>query len=472
MLRIDKIKTFRSHFILVLICSTLISCHTNQELSSSSDIAFTHVNVVPMDSAYVLEDQTVLIKDGIISEFGPSELMDIPEGVSIIDGENNYLLPGISDFHVHLRSKRELLSYLSYGVTTVLNMGGSEEGTSRIRTYKKMISDGSIIGPQIFTTGAILDGNPPIFSDESVALSTKDEAKSIVAKQKKDGYDFIKVYNNLTNDLLIAITEEADKQGIAVIGHLPRKDGRKQALQSSLKHGLKMIAHGEEYFFTFFYHEVDSLLDKGKVPYPDESEIPYLVQLSKDSKVAVTPNLSFLAMTRMQLDSIKVVHSDPELKYLSRDVIDKWVQGNPINRPNLERWDMREKAKYPFLLKLTKALHDGGVLLLLGTDSSEPGMFPGKSAQIELNELVKAGLTPYEALATGSLNAGKFINKHIPQAEHFGLIKPGYRADLILIDDNPLADVNSVSKLRGVMTSGKWFTIDELKSMRDNTISN
>lgn len=324
------------------------------------------------------------------------------------------------------------------------------------------------LAPQLFTTGPILDGDPPIFGGVSLAIYSTEEARRIVQEQKQKGYDFIKVYNNLSPDLLRAITDEAEAQGIAVIGHIPRKGGRDQALQRALNAGMEMIAHGEEYFFTFFNNQVDSLLNQGEIPYPDEREIPHLVKLTKEADVAVTPNLSFVAMTRIQLDSLGAVFSDSEIRYLSPEVLEMWKEQNPTNRSDLKRFDKREIAKYAFLKKFTKALEDGGVTLLLGTDSSAPGLFPGKSAHIELKELVNAGLTPYEALSTSTSNAGKFIYKNVTTPNPFGIIKAGYQADLILVKSNPLENISNVSKIIGVMEGGKWLSSEKLTQMRED----
>lgn len=430
--------------------------------------AFTNVNVVPMDSPRVLEEQTVIIKDGVIFEIGSSETVHVPEEAKIINGQGNYLLPGLTDFHIHLRSTDELVSYLAYGVTTVVHMSGAMNGAPELLYYKKQLNNHEMIGPRLLTTGPILDGNPPIFAGVSTSVSAPEEARRVVAEQKKQGYDFIKVYNNLSPDLLNAITGEAEVQGMSVIGHIPRMSGREQALQQALDAGMAMIAHGEEYFFTYFYSSVDSLLDRGQIPNPDENEIPVAVQITREAGTAVTPNLSFAAMTRKQLDSLDTIFSDFETRYLHPEVLEMWKEQNSTQRPDLERFDKREKAKYVFLKKLMKALNDAGVPLLLGTDASAPGLFPGQSAHVELCELVEAGLTPYEALAAGTRNAGKFINSHVSASEPFGVIEAGQQADLILAEGNPLENIYNASNIRGVMKGGRWFPIEQLAEMRNH----
>lgn len=179
------------------------------------------------------------------------------------------------------------------------------------------------------------------------------------------------------------------------------------------------------------------------------------------------PNLSFVAMTRRQLDDIEVVLADPETRYLHPDVLAMWQAQNFTRRSDLERFDRRERAKYPFLKKLTKALNDAGVPLLLGTDASAPALFPGRSAHVELRELVRAGLTPYEALATGTRNAGMFIGEHVRSARPFGTVAPGQQANLILVKENPLTDPDVTLDISGVMVQGRWLARAELDQARE-----
>lgn len=458
-------RSYKTSFFTILLLF-LLSTGCSGQLADANIVAFKNVNLVPMDSAYILADQTILIQDGIIREIGPASNVAIPEKAQIIEGKGRYLLPGLTDFHIHLRSTDELISYLSHGVTKVVHMSGAMSGAPDLLRYKKQLSNGEMIGPELFTTGPILDGDPPVFGGVSIALSTTSEAKQIVAEQKELGYDFIKIYNNLTPHLLTAVTDEAKAQEIAVIGHIPRKAGRDQALQQALDAGMNMIAHGEEYFFTYFYEDVDSLLDEGQIPHPDKSDIPAVVEMTQKAGAAVTPNLSFVAMTRKQLDNWEAVLADPEISYLHPEVLAMWKDQNPTNRSDLERFDKREQAKFVFLKALTKALEEGGVPLLLGTDASAPGLFPGQSAHTELHELVDAGLTPYEALATGTYNAGKFMRTQVPSTDPFGIIGVGYQADLILVEGNPLKEISNVSNIRGVMKEGRWFTRDQLNEMR------
>lgn len=460
------------HFLGIYI---LVSCSSaplpTAGIKDQQPLAFVHVNVIPMTESGVLEDQTVVIERGKITRIGPSASVRLPRNVSQIDGREKYLMPGLVDFHVHLRDESELLSYWVHGVTTVVHMAGPTGNVSDVLALRRRVSAGEVPGPNIYTTGRILDGDPAIFPGVSTVVSKPAEAKRIVEEQHRAGVDFIKVYNNLTSEALRAVVEAAHERGLAVIGHIPRRDGRPQALQTALAAGQDMIAHGEEFFFTYFYGETDSLVSSGLSPNPDLSKLSSVVRMVRQSQVAVTPNLSYVAMTQRQLENLDLVLSDSEARYLHPDVLAMWREQNPTRRRDLERFSLRERAKYAFLRELVPALQREGVLLLLGTDSSAAGMFPGKSAHLELRELVQTGLTPNQALATGTRNAGQFIKKHVRGADSFGTVAVGQRADLLLLNANPLAMIDNISQIAGVTVRGRWLSREQLEKMRSDAVA-
>lgn len=426
---------------------------------SGQPIAFVNVNVIPMDAERLLRNQTVIVQDGKISAVGFSNQVRIPENALKIEGRGQYLLPGLADMHVHIRDQKELISYLSYGVTTVLNMRGSPE----ILKLRTKIENNEIIAPAIFTASPLLDGDPPIWSGSgTIVITDPAQAQRVVVDQKKAGYDFIKVYNKLSPEVYIAIIEAAKQNNIAVVGHIPRQVGAERAINA----GQVMIAHGEELFFTYFGGPADKLNQAENRVKPDESKIPAIAKETFKARTAVTPNLSFIAATKSQLEDFSSVISNPEAKYLTPDVLRMWRSSNPNNRRDVEQFKEREKLKYPLVKALTKGFNDAGVLLLLGTDASAPGLFPGKSAHTELRELVGAGLTPFQALYIGTRNAGEFIATNVKSAAPFGTIRVGQKADLILLDENPLQDINAISKINGVMISGYWLPKAELQKLR------
>lgn len=455
-------------FLLFALCA---NCLSQQPAPAPGDpgrrpLAFVGVNVVAVAGGKALENQTVVVRGGKIERVGPARGVWPPADALRVDARGKYLMPGLVDFHAHLRDPSELLAYLAHGVTTVVHMSGPMGNVPDVLALRRQVAAGEVLGPRVYTTGRMLDGDPPIFRGVSVVVTTPEEARRAVAEQHGAGVDFVKVYNNLGPEEHRAAAEEAHRRGLAVLGHVPRRPGRPRALQAALAARQDMIAHAEELFFTYFYADTDALLDEGRPPRPDAARIPEAVRMVREGGAAVTANLSFSAMLLRQLDDLDAVFADEEFSYLHPSVAAMWREGNPTRRRDLARFSLRERAKYPFLQQLVRALAAGGVTILLGTDSSAPGMFPGQSAHTELRELVKAGLTPREALAAATLNPGRFIRSHVRGADTFGEVAGGARADLLLLEADPLRDVANASRIVGVVAGGRWLTKEELDRLR------
>ena len=429
--------------------------------------AIVNVNVVPMESERVLDAHTVLVAGDEVVAVGPAASLEVPAGADIIDGRGRYLMPGLIDAHVHLRSEGELLSYLRWGVTSIVNLSGSTADAPDPLEVRRRLEAGELPGPALYTSGPSMDGDPPIFAPVSEVVTTPGEARRAVARHVDRGYDFIKLYNNLEPAVVRAAIEAADARDRVVFGHIPREGGRERALERALDAGLDVISHAEEYFFTHAYEGVDSLLDAGAVPYRDPAGLSEMVRLTLEADAAVIPNLSFVEMTRRQLEDLESVLGDPEVRYLSEEVEEVWHRYNPTTRSDLGRFARRGRAKQQFVRQLTRALAEAGVPLLLGTDASLPGLFPGRSAHLELAELVTAGLSPYQALATATRTPGAFIARHAPGAPRFGTITAGSRADLVLVTGNPLQDVANAAAIDGVMARGQWYSPVDLDRLRE-----
>ena len=431
-------------------------------------LALDSVTIVDPATGRSVPGQTVLIRDGAIESVGAAGSVDVPEDARYVSLAGKYLLPGLIDFHVHLRSTSELLSYLRHGVTTVVQLSGGLGGAPDILQYRRELDTGQRVGPTLYASGPIIDGDPPLNPGVSVAVG--DEAETLVAvrAQSDAGYDLIKVYNRLPTDLLGPLVDEAHRLGMPVIGHVPRPDDRSTALQAALTSGLDVIAHGEEVFFTYFHAGVDSLLDLGRIPWRSTEDVDRVTGWLLDAGTAVIPNLSFVAATRTQLDSIDALWRDPEFEHLEPDVQRFWRTGGFAETvEDLERFSRRELAKEAFLDELTVAFQRAGVPLLLGTDASYVGLFPGTSAHLELARLVEAGLTTAEALAAATGTPGTFLYDHGLSAAPLGAITEGARADLLVLDADPLADIDAVSDIAAVVSRGRLYSMEELDRLRE-----
>jgi hypothetical protein len=284
-----------------------------------------------------------------------------------------------------------------------------------------------------------------------VAADSPAAARALVASQKQAGYDMLKVYQRLKPDVFDALVAAAREQHIAVVGHVPDQVGLERALRA----GQVLVAHG-----VFFGVAV---LDSAERY--DLRKLPALVALARQRGVAVTPNIDAefarLAVSEGRLDSIM---SSPETMYLARPVESGWRAQTP---EGVLRFAFPPKPAADFLMTLTKALADSGVLIVLGTDyPAIPGLFPGLGVGDELSNFVRAGLTPFQALSAATRNPGVFVARHIAESERFGEVREGYRADFVLLRANPLVDVANTRRPNGVMVRGRWMPTEAITQLR------
>ena len=181
-----------------------------------------------------------------------------------------------------------------------------------------------------------------------------------------------------------------------------------------------MAVHSEEFFFTYFKGP-RSTKDLDKSYRPDYSKIPALVEVLKENDISVIPNLAYAFADFIMWDDIDNLFSDTEIAYVSPALIrNEFHSGNINRRSNIENFVYRDQMKYNLSQELTREFQKNGILQLLGTDATQAGLFPGKSAHRELTELVKAGLSNYEALSIATKNAGIFVKNEIKSADNFG----------------------------------------------------
>jgi len=394
-------------------------------------IVIKNVNLITMRDDNIIPSQTVVIQDGRIKRVLESDSADIPPGATIIEGEGEkYLMPGLADMHIHLNRSSYLKLLVANGVTTVRNMWGKDFH----RILREDINHKQRVGPTIYSTGALLDGFPKYWP-QSTGIRTVEDARNAVHKTKEDGFDFVKVYDRLSEENYNAIISTARELDIPVVGHIPFKVGFYKAIEAG------------QYSFEHLYGATERTGDwmrkkKGNL-FKD-----YLEQ-SVDSGVWNCPTLvNFQIYEHDRSD----VESQPELKYMNSDTIEYWKKSPVI--------DLQDQGRQN-RLDTVKALNDAGANLVLGTDTPNSWAIPGFSIHGELSLLVESGLTPYEAIKTGTVNAAT----HMKKRSEFGTIEKGKRADLILCNANPFDDVANISSPTGVMTNGIWYPRAALDQM-------
>lgn len=416
-------------------------------LARAETIVFTDVNVVPMDRERVIARTTVIVRDGMIASIGIKA--KLPAGTPVIDGKGAWLVPGLADMHNHVTSRDDLTLLLANGVTTMLNMGEATNafaGRTRIA-----VNRGDVPGPYIFTA-FVVDGDPQY---GHFIVRTADEARAIVRLAKANGYSFIKVYTNLSAEAFAALADEAKAQEVAVVGHNVAAVG----LAKQLAAGQAMVAHVEE-FFTGFFPEPPA--DDQQAP-PDDARIVDAIALVKAHGAFVTSDLFTYRTIAAQFGkpaAVKAYLAAPEARYLS-----------PADRIDWARSSYQKKAvdlsrRVAFEARFVKAMADAGVPLIAGGDAPTiPGLVSGFALHDEIDAMLAAGLTPFQALSAATRTPGEFIAKTVPGAARFGVVAPGYRADLLLVAENPLEKPATLRAPLGAMANGRWHDAAALKAM-------
>lgn len=407
---------------------------TGRRIPSPPPIAFVDVTVIPMDQDRRLEHQTVVVRDGTIESVRPVSQARIPPGMQRVDGRGKFLIPGLADMHVHVDDTTDFLLYLAKGVTTVRNL----EGQPYHVEWREKINHGEMVGPTIFTSGPFT--NLP-------DIKTPEDARRTVMEQKAAGYDEIKIHGALdaeTYDTLAAVAKEA---GMPLVGHAPRN----LPFANLLRNHQDEISHAEEVLYTFFHSDVSD---------SSVARIPEVARMLAERRIWMTPTFVTYDRIYRQVANLDSLLADPATQYVTPFQLALWQRENnryirnwgPAGVPTLH-------ARRDFLFKLVRGLHQGGVPLMTGTDAIGPLWIPGWSLHEELRDFVQMGFTPYDALAAATRRPAEFLG----QAKVFGTIAPGMRADLVLLDRDPLADIRNTETIRGVLVRGRWMPRSELE---------
>lgn len=413
-----------------IVVLALLLCAAVAFAESSPTLALTNVQVLTMTTNERLPDQVVLVRDGRIEAIGPAGTIEIPEGAERIDGMGGTLIPGLIDLHVHLEYPTDFDLYLANGVTTVLNLNGF----SRVLGWREAIREGSLAGPRIRTCG------PSLYD-----IETNDQAAAAVRTQAAEGYDCIKIYGGISRDAFGALVSEASERNLLSIAHIPRN----LTWQDVLEAAPDAIAHAEE----FLYSPIE------------EGDVERIVSGLRENDIAVISTLSNYDLIGRQVADLESLFDRGTIEYYPP--VERRLWTRPRNR-YVRSISESKLPKIRWLLTfqkdLVRDLHQSGGRVLMGTDAGGPPFtVPGFSAIDEVEMLVDAGLTPFEALAASTREAAAFLGL---QAE-IGTIERGKRADLVLLAANPLTDISNLRLRRGVVANGRWYSRGDLHGRLD-----
>jgi imidazolonepropionase-like amidohydrolase len=474
----------RPSWIGVTVLSALLGCQRTQP---DAGVAFVHVNVVDVEQARLLADQTVVVQENRIVEVGPSTEVAPPGTARVVDGSGRYLMPGLWDMHTHLfglgipaAPQVTFPLLIANGVTGARNANGILDLEL---AWREEVRSHRVIGPRMFVSGQYLDGIPTVYLPVATVVRTPEQARRAVRSLADRGVDLIKTYEMLRPEVYRAIIDEAKRFGLPVFGHVPLRVDAGEASDlgvRSLEHGrnielacsrdaeallaarTKLLDEGTARHGMELRAEIHWLQRPVALATYDAARCQALLERMVKNGTFATPTLWESSREARRPDRIARVR-EQTLRFIpaaSRPEWDAWSQS--MDRYTEEQVAARV-AHAAWLFKLARDMHNAGVPLLAGTDIAVVWMVPGYSLHDELGLLVEAGLSPGEALQTATLNPAKFFDA----VNDLGTVRPGRLADLVLLDADPLVDIANTRRIRAVVTDGQYLDRDALDRMLD-----
>lgn len=439
---------------------SLFSCQPKRENTGQPQVVFKSVNVIPMDQERVLENQDVIVSMGKIVDMGESGQVTYNDDATIVDGSGKYLIPGLAEMHAHvppiddMEPMKEVLSlFLAKGITTIRGMLGHPLHLE----LREKVKSGEVLGPHFYTTGPSFNGN---------TVKTAEEGAQRVRDQKAAGYDYLKMHPGLIPETFAAVTTTANELGIPFVGHVSFDVGIDRAIAA----GYSSIDHMDGMVEALVPNikeigeEGNGLFAIYSSPLADTTRIPEIIQGLKEKDIWMVPTQSLAERWMFPAEADEHL-SAPEMKYMSQQVLDNWRKAKDGLLAD-KRYNAEKVQDYIALRrKLIYECQQNGVGILLGSDAPQIFNVPGFSAHHELKYLVDAGLTPFEALQTGTINVADYLNK-----ENAGMIQVGAVSDLVLLNANPLEDITNTQAIEAVMIGETYLSKDALDAMLDKLV--
>jgi amidohydrolase family protein len=437
-----------------LVLALMAGCGVNGQTPSQEPISITHATVLDISSGKKLPDRTVFVQGDRILSVAAFDSTNPPQG-RVIDARDGFLIPGLWDMHVHIQDLEDLPLYVANGVTGVRLMFGSKH-TPSLRA--KLAT--APIAPEVIFGSAIVDGDPPVW-EGSIIIRKPEDARRTVDEIKADGADFVKIYNDIPRDAYFALADEARKQNIPFVGHLPYAVRASEASDA----GQRSIEHLDGIAFACSKRELSIIKELRPLHYIEKMNLVAEALNSFDAAQCQALFAQFRRNGTWQVPTLTVHRgmaflndhhftSDPRLAYMGGDVRNRW---KPENDFRFRRWTPAEFELHRGLFKADKQMvglmFRADVPLLAGTDAMNPFCFPGFSLHDELALLVESGLTPLAALQAATIRPAEFLGR----TEELGLVAPGKRADLVLLSADPLADIHNTTQIQAVCLHGKYF---------------
>lgn len=441
-------------------------------LGADPALALTGVSVVDVIRGEVRSGQTVVVRDGRIAQVEPAAGAAVPEGAVRIDAAGKFLIPGLWDMHVHFATPDYAPLFVANGVVGVRDMHAHVP--FMLLPLKKAVAEGKKLGPQIYTAITMVDGGKPMWSG-SLSAANPEEGRKAVRTLKSSKADYVKVYSALDPETFLAICDEAKQQGLAVVGHIPESVSARDASNAgvrSMEHIFGVLtasADNETQLRSELLESINGVDGKTFYPLLIRSQ---LQALDRHDAARATELYATFARNRTYQCPTLTVHrmfanltdpaftADARARYTPKLIQGAWAQAvawiTPIAQNSGDQRRLYDKTK-----QVVCGMHRAGVPILAGTDTSNPYCMAGFSLHDELALLVEAGLSPLSALQAATIVPARCLETDADQ----GSVEAGKRADLVLLDANPLEDISHTTKIHAVVRGGQWLdraALDEL----------
>nr|WP_319475065.1 amidohydrolase family protein [uncultured Sphaerochaeta sp.] len=424
--------------------------------------AFVHATVIPMtEPDKIIENAVVIVKDKKIVYVG-TDYKKIPASADRIDCTGKWIVPGLADAHVHLLfNALDPLLFLANGVTSVRNMASfTEAGRDNARfafsdhlEFRDSVRKGEVLSPWVYQASPIHEARTGKYFDKSLYLDTKtgNEGKDAVLRANEKGFDYLKVYNKLPASAFFSIAKEAKKLGMPVVGHVPHEVGIEEVIDGSLMHS---IEHLTGYINPFGTYKID---------------IEKLDEIANRTAEAGIWNIPTLEVWRniVAPEHIDAIDADPWTRYISPSNRNFWSASvesfSKLIQKNVEGYSLLPSDHMEDFALIVEALIRANAPIAAGTDSGTLNVVAGSSLHKELERLVALGMTSWEAIATCTVRASECFEK----SDEFGTVQAGRRSDLLILNNNPLEDINNLRDINLVVVQGVPYRQSELVGMLD-----
>lgn len=476
----------------ILIAFIFIGCSPKESVFEGAICIENITTIDPVDGPK--EGQTVIIKDGKIYKITTSSSLKLAAENNIVDGTGKYMIPGLWDAHVHFSYIEALAPsmfdlFLAYGITSVRDTGGRIEF---VKKWKDQALANPTDAPRVMIAGPLLDGMPNVYdgSDQghpplSVGLPTVEAVEQQVEMLDSVDVDFLKAYEMLTPEQFAMVTKLAKEKNLKVTGHVPlsmdvisASNGGLNSMEHMRNLELSCASNADELLAQRRQLLLDGKKDKGGKLRSSihaaqrEAAIQNYDERKADEVLTVLATNQTWQIPTMALNTalIRKAYMQPywqeSFTYLPDTIGNEW---NTIIKSLMDNEVSPFSQQYTqWMMNMVGKIHKAGIGIMAGTDTPIGFLTPGLSLHEELSVLVASGLSPLEAIQAATINPAKYFNME----NELGAIKENNWADLLILDANPLEDINNTKRINAVIKQGKYYGRTELDMIQTRLKNN